>query len=91
LWAWPFFGFVAQTAYIFLMRTMFFWLTTTAIAVLAAGASELGAETHPLWAVPSQADILPVPEPSRALFLGIGIMAIAFTYRQAWMNWKRKD
>ncbi|MEN3941629.1 PEP-CTERM sorting domain-containing protein [Prosthecobacter sp. SYSU 5D2] len=73
------------------MRTLFFWLTTTAIAVLAAGASELGAEMEPLWAVPSQPDILPVPEPSRAFLLGIGIMAIAFTYRQAWMNWKRKD
>jgi hypothetical protein len=33
--------------------------------------------------------ILAVPEPSRALLLFIGVMAMAFTYRQAWLNWKR--
>lgn len=73
------------------MRTLFYWLTSTVIAVLAAGASEFNeADAELNWAAPSQADVLLVPEPSRALLLGIGIMAIAYTYRQAWMNWKRR-
>ena len=73
------------------MRTLFFWLTSTAIAVLAAGASEHNEAAVGLhWTAPSQADVLLVPEPSRALLLGVGIMAIAYTYRQAWMNWKRR-
>jgi len=32
---------------------------------------------------------LPVPEPARAVLLGIGIMAVAFTYRRAWLNMKQ--
>jgi len=76
------------------MRTILYWLTATAIAVLAARATD-----HPVdggsigWSADTEirADILPVPEPSRAVLLGIGIMAIAFTYRRAWLNLKRKD
>jgi hypothetical protein len=72
------------------MRSFFYWLTTTVIAVIAASASEQQNEaTQVLSSLPGQLDILPVPEPSRAILLGVGIMAIAFTYREAWMNLKR--
>ncbi|TDU81563.1 putative secreted protein with PEP-CTERM sorting signal [Prosthecobacter fusiformis] len=74
------------------MRKFFYWLTSLAIAVLAAGASEQGDDAAEiLWTPASQLNALPVPEPSRAVLLGIGIMAIAFTYRKAWINLKRKD
>ena len=74
------------------MRTLIYWLTSTVVAVLAAGASELGVEegSETLWTAPQAVEVMAVPEPSRAFLLGVGIMAIAFTYRQAWMNWKRK-
>jgi uncharacterized membrane protein YidH (DUF202 family) len=74
------------------MRTFIYWLTATAIAVLAAGAAEQG-ELAPdmMWAPGISQNALPVPEPSRAFLLGVGIMAVAFTYRQAWLNLKRKD
>lgn len=74
------------------MRAFFYWLVVTVIAVFAAHASDLekGAASV-LWVPPSQLDVLPVPEPSRAVLLGIGIMAIAFTYRRAWLNLKRKN
>jgi hypothetical protein len=32
--------------------------------------------------------ILPVPEPGRVMMLFAGMMAMAFTYRRAWLNWK---
>lgn len=74
------------------MRTFFYWMFSTALAVLAASASEHTGKTADLaWNPSWQADVLPVPEPSRAILLGVGIMAIAFTYRQAWLNLKRKD
>lgn len=72
------------------MRSFFYWLTTTAIAVIAARASEhQDGASQVLINLPGQLDALPVPEPSRAILLGVGIMAIAFTYREAWMNLKR--
>jgi hypothetical protein len=33
--------------------------------------------------------VIAVPEPSRALMMFAGIMAMAFTYRHAWLSWKR--
>jgi hypothetical protein len=74
------------------MRTFFYWLFSTSLAALAASASEHSEKaTEILWLPASQLNALPVPEPSRAVLLGVGIMAIAFTYRQAWLNMKRKD
>lgn len=77
------------------MRSTFYWLVSAAIAVLAmhsAGhAGEGGAAMDLLWGAEAPTDVLPVPEPSRAVLLGVGIMAIAFTYRRAWLNMKRKD
>ncbi len=71
------------------MRTFFYWLTSTAIAVLAASASEQGDGLVGMaWTAGSRIDALPVPEPSRAILLALGILAIAFTYRRAWLNWK---
>ncbi|SKA80007.1 PEP-CTERM protein-sorting domain-containing protein [Prosthecobacter debontii] len=75
------------------MRTILYWLATTAFAVAMAhssGQSAAGEAADLLWAPSGAADVLPVPEPSRAVLLGVGIMAIAFTYRKAWLNLKRK-
>ena len=61
-------------------------------SVTSAGALEqpvLSAEVA--WHPGPAAEVLPVPEPSRTFLLVIGIMAVAFTYRQAWMNLKRKN
>lgn len=33
--------------------------------------------------------VIAVPEPNRAFLLFAGIMAMAFTYRHAWLSWKR--
>lgn len=72
-------------------RSILYWLICFAFAVLVAPAAESTAV--PDWLTWTKADanashVLPVPEPGRAMMLFSGVMAIAFTYRRAWLNWK---
>lgn len=78
-----------------MLRSLSYWLSTFVIAFLAANAvgSEKALE-HTLDFGPAEEALihaLPVPEPARAAFLGIGIIAVAFTYRRAWLNMKRQS
>jgi hypothetical protein len=72
-------------------RSFSYWFASSLAAVLAASAGETSASAETPFVLPADAEmsILAVPEPSRALLLFIGVMAMAFTYRQAWLNWKR--
>tara|TARA_R110002049_G_scaffold24191_3_gene85869 strand:+ start:726 stop:971 length:246 start_codon:yes stop_codon:yes gene_type:complete len=78
-----------------MIRSFAYWISTFALAFLAAHAtgSEKAAEGSLDFATTGDAliHVLPVPEPARAAFLGIGIMAVAFTYRRAWLNLKRQS
>lgn len=70
------------------VHSVCYWLICTAAATLAAEpdmAATLSFAPHR----DATAMIQMVPEPSRALFLFAGVMAMAFTYRRAWLNWKR--
>ncbi|OYW78111.1 MAG: hypothetical protein B7Z37_01165 [Verrucomicrobia bacterium 12-59-8] len=60
-------------------------------AVIAVGATEPGKVATLDLNLRGEAisSMLPVPEPSRAFLLFAGIMAMAFTYRSAWLSWKR--
>lgn len=73
-------------------RPTFYWLACIALAAIAAqGADPVGAEGAAGFVLP-QVDanmLMPVPEPGRALLLFAGMMAMAFTYRKVWLNWKR--
>ena len=72
-------------------RPVFYWLICSAFAVMAVGATEPGLVEADVFSLSSMnaSSVLPVPEPSRALLLFAGIMAMAFTYRKAWLSWKR--
>lgn len=72
-------------------RSIVYWLICTVAAAIAASAAEPDMAATLSFAPPGDASVTvhPVPEPSRALLLFAGIMAMAFTYRRAWMNWKR--
>jgi hypothetical protein len=72
-------------------RPVFYWLICSALAVIAVGATEPGLMVLNSFHPPSMSasSVQPVPEPSRALLLFAGIMAMAFTYRKAWLSWKR--
>lgn len=74
-----------------LIRSIIYWLVCSALAVIAVGAAEPGLVTPDVFNLASldASSVKPVPEPSRALMLFAGIMAMAFTYRKVWLNWKR--
>lgn len=72
-------------------RSLSYWLFSSLAAALAATAGEPGAADPQIFSLPVDAEssILAVPEPGRAILLFAGIMAMAFTYRRAWLSWKR--
>lgn len=77
-----------------MFRSVSYWTAALSVAVLAAQAvgnpKAVGDAAE--WMAPSEGliHVMPVPEPARAAFLGIGIVAVAFTYRRAWLNMKRR-
>ncbi|MHB1082401.1 MAG: PEP-CTERM sorting domain-containing protein [Prosthecobacter sp.] len=73
------------------LRSFSYWLACSIAAAVAVGATEPDqAGTLDLTQTGSAiSSVVAVPEPSRALLLFAGIMAMAFTYRHAWLSWKR--
>jgi hypothetical protein len=72
-------------------RTALYWLICLAFALFVARAAEPAATVDGVTWVTTDATashILPVPEPGRVMMLFAGMMAMAFTYRRAWLNWK---
>ncbi len=72
------------------MRSLIYWSFSLLVAVMAAGAADLDgpAETEGEEG-PGMVAVMPappVPEPVRAALLGVGVMAIAYTYRRVWLN-----
>lgn len=73
------------------IRSFIYWFACSVAAAIAVGATEPAQLTPPGIPLPEAdlSSIASVPEPSRALLLFAGIMAMAFTYRRAWLGWKR--
>lgn len=72
-------------------RSFIYWLACSIAAFIAMGATESGMAAMLDFGLPEGAtsSVLPAPEPNRAFLLFAGIMAMAFTYRRAWLSWKR--
>jgi hypothetical protein len=72
-------------------RSIGYWFVCSVVAVIAVGAAEPDLSSTASFTPPIDAAsaVQAVPEPGRALLLFVGIMAMAFTYRKAWLNWKR--
>lgn len=69
------------------MRSILYWLTTSAIAVLSMQAAAGTSDSEATLAMGQMmVDPSGVSEVSRTILLGIGIMAVAYTYRCAWLN-----
>ena len=75
------------------LRSFSYWLACSVVAVIAVNAAEPGVAGGQVFQLPDAGDssVLPVPEPNRTFLLFAGIMAMAFTYRRAWLNWKRNS
>jgi len=73
------------------VRSLLYWFICFTFAVYVAQAADpLNPDTMAALSAGKALDskLLPVPEPGRALLLFAGVMAMAFTYRRAWLNWK---
>jgi hypothetical protein len=68
-------------------RAFGYWLILSSAAFAAAWASG-GAQSSDSAQLPpiAQSTVVPVPEPSRAVFMIAGFVAVLFCYRQAWQN-----
>ncbi len=71
------------------MRALTYWLASIFVAVLASRAAERGDNLVALGGE-TAAPLLAVPDSGRSALLGVGILAMAYTYRQAWLNWRRR-
>jgi hypothetical protein len=72
-------------------RSFIYWIVCSIAAAIAVGATEPETSAALDLSLPGNAfsSVVAVPEPSRAFLLFAGIMAMAFTYRHAWLSWKR--
>lgn len=69
------------------MRSTLYWFVSATIAVLSMrAAAQTDAEAELLALTDSTFHSLNVSGSSKAALLGIGIMAVAYTYRRAWLN-----
>lgn len=75
------------------LRSFSYWFACSIVAVMAVTAAEPDVAGALDFQLPESAasSVLPVPEPNRTFLLFAGIMAMAFTYRRAWLNWKRSS
>ena len=72
------------------LRSFTYWFACSVAAFIAVGVTEEGMAAMLDFNLPEAgtSGVLPVPEPSRAFLLFAGIMAMAFTYRRAWLSWR---
>ena len=72
------------------VRSITYWLVSCIVAAIAVSAAEPASELALQFTLPASyaSSVLPVPEPGRAVLLFAGILAMAFTYRRAWLSWK---
>ena len=73
------------------IRSLFYWAVSLVIATYAAGHAmaslpEIEATVAPVPV--SFSTLLAVPDAARSVLLFIGILAVAFTYYRAWMNFR---
>ena len=69
------------------MRSFVYWSASSALAVIATRAAAESENLGMALADGAAAGAFAsIPESARAVLLGIGIMAIAFTYRRVWLN-----
>ncbi|WP_395737833.1 hypothetical protein [Prosthecobacter sp.] len=73
------------------LRSFSYWLVCSVAAVIAVGAAEPSMHTATALTMGEAGlgSVVAVPESGREFLLFVGIMAMAFTYRCAWLSWKR--
>lgn len=73
------------------IRVLFYWVVSVWVATYAAGHAVASSATEVEAVTPasaSLANMVSVPEAARSALLFIGILAVAYTYQRAWMNFR---
>ena len=70
------------------MRSIIYWLTSSSIAVLSVRALAETYASDSMMLASAGFEVQALPENVRAIILGVGIMAVAYTYRRTWLNFK---
>ena len=73
------------------IRSLIYWAFCFVIAAYAAaGASASAPEIAPAVVPPalSVSSLLAIPDAARSVLLFVGIIAVAFTYHRAWVNFR---
>ena len=73
------------------IRSLIYWVVSFVIAAYAANgisASASGVEPAVVSPALSVSSLLAVPDAARSALLFIGIIAVAFTYQRAWINFR---
>ena len=74
------------------IRSFSCWLLLSMAALIAASLAEsMGADSNAILSTLQQIKPVAVAEPSRALFMIIGLGAVVICYRQAWRNFRSKS
>ncbi len=72
------------------MRSILYWLTSAAIAVICMNAAATPQDDTHALATGDSMLAATQNDPVRAILLGIGIMAMAYTYHRVWANFSDK-
>jgi hypothetical protein len=71
------------------MRSTIYWLISSSIAVISMRALAETQSSEVAVFATAGFETQPVPENIRAIILGLGIMAVAYTYRRTWLNFNQ--
>ena len=73
------------------MRFILYWLTSTSVAVLCMKAAATPNIETDMIAVADPMLGFTAADPTRAIMLGVGIMAMAYTYQRVWANFRTAE
>ena len=70
------------------MRWVAYWSVVVAVAVMVAHAAAEPRDAADVTVAAGAFERHVATGEGRAILLGLGILAIAYTYQRAWLNWK---
>ncbi len=73
------------------MRSTLYWLISTALAAICMNAAATPQTNLGIAAAGDTMRTVTQADPMRAVLLGIGVMAMAYTYRRVWANFRGSE
>lgn len=70
------------------IKAIIFWTVSTLLAFVASHAADVTADGVALSASPEPVGMVTVAASFRSALLMAGILAVAYTYRRAWLNFR---